>query len=844
MRSLNDIAYKYIGVHKKRSVLTISGITIAVTLLMSVGTLVVSLNNTYIQNAIKNCGDFEAGFSSVDKSTLKKIEEDDVFSNFSVVSNLSNLKLTNTADTLVVLKSYDESAFRKIPISLQKGSLPMKSNEILLEDNALKYFGNPKIGVKIKLNLIGEDNSDTTYISNLSKMEFVLCGIVKAQSYSDNESNIQVIFRNSPLTENVNYNIYFNINSKNNFDNILENIAKKYNIDSKNITYNYELISLRGKAKGPNKNNVNSIITILMLVVTITSILIIYNIFNISVLERIRHYGILRALGANKKQIKKIVLKEGFILGLISIPLGIFMGYMLALLTIQLLGRTMISDLNNIIITIDPKIIILCFVLSFVTIFLSVLGPSKKAAKVSPVEAITNNRAVEDIEMKKINYRLIRRLLGVEGEIAFKNIQRNKGRCLITISSLVITFVLFIVISTFNFYVQQVDSRSEWVIFDYKVMREGNFNESILNEIKAQKFIDKVNIIKNTTCGSLVPKSKLNVKYFDHEGGLPPKEFDYNGVKYAALPGASAILAYDTEEINECKKYLIQGKISIDDLTKERGVVLYFSDKVHDLTLGKDFNERIADIKLGDEIILDVNTNYPICYGDKNISEGYKVKVLAILNDMPSIDAINQPSSINLITTDDVFTDIKHQEGIDSVGVKLKKTANKEDSINFFKNLMSKDPSISLMNFGDMAREVEQERYTKKTFLYSFVITILIMGILNISNTITTNIILRNKEFATLKAIGMNQRSIRNIILIEGVIYVLISVIVGTTLGIPISHFINSSFSDMKEMSHTIPITQIFLCSIVILIITMCTVILSSRRLKNINITDCLKNEE
>ncbi|MBC8060947.1 MAG: ABC transporter permease, partial [Clostridiaceae bacterium] len=200
MRSLNDIAFKYIGVHKKRSILTISGITIAVTLLMSVGTLIASLNNTYIENAISNCGDFEAGFSSVNKSTLKKIEQDNVFSNFSVVSNLSDLKLSNDAHTLVVLKSYDESALRKLPISLQKGSLPMKSNEILLEDNALKYFGNPKIGDKIKLNLIDEDNSDTTYISNLSKMEFVLCGIVKAQSYSDNESNIQVIFRNSPLT--------------------------------------------------------------------------------------------------------------------------------------------------------------------------------------------------------------------------------------------------------------------------------------------------------------------------------------------------------------------------------------------------------------------------------------------------------------------------------------------------------------------------------------------------------------------------------------------------------------------------------------------------------------------
>lgn len=832
VKKFNDIAYKHIKIHRKRSVFTLISIVISVTLFMSVGTLLISLYHNEIDNSINRYGNYEAEFSDVDKITVDKLEKEKGLSNFSIVSNLTNLKLLNGAS--VDLKSYDENAFKNLPISLAKGKLPDKNNEILIGDNALKYFGDPKIGNKIKLNLKNEDN--------LTKAEYVLCGIIKSKEYSNDESNIEIIIRNCNLPSNANRNVYFNVNSKNNIENIISNIASKYNIGSQNKNYNYNLLSLKGKVHTPKGNNIFFIVFILILVVTIATILVIYNIFNISVLERIRHYGIFRAIGANQRQIKGLVLTEGFILGIVGIPIGILLGGLTSLLSIKLLNKTMISELNDIKLSFSPIVISICIALSFAAIFLSILVPCRKAAKISPLEAITNNKSVEKIKMKKINFRLTRKILGEEAEIAFKNMQRNKGRCLITISSLIITLVLFIVTCSLNFYGEKEDSRSPKSMFDYIIYNNNTFNNDTLKEIKEQRFINNAHIIKTQTYYSLVEENKINKKYFEHFQ-FRLNEVNDNGINYSG-PLQTGLLAYDEEQINECKKYLIQGNISLDQLTTQKCAMIFLNDKVNDFNQNKYFNEKIANIKVGDEIVIDNSNNCEISYGKKDISEGYKVKIIAILNNLPLIDTDNEPEPISLITTDKIFTDITHIEGFNRIGVKFRNGANKDEALNYFKNLITHDSSISFFNNEDFFKEIKQEYYTKKAFLYSFAITIFVIGILNIYSTITSNIILRSKEFATLKAIGMNEKSIFNIILIEGIVYGLASIIIGTALGISISYLIYKRFNNIREMPYNLPTIQIIECSIALLVVTIVTVFLSSRKLKNINIIECLKNEE
>lgn len=189
---------------------------------------------------------------------------------------------------------------------------------------------------------------------------------------------------------------------------------------------------------------------IVLVIIIISSVFVIRNSFAISITERTRQYGMLSSIGATKKQIKKNVLFEGFILGIIAIPLGILLGIIVNVILSVVLNTLMrnISEDFTFIFSVPVIAIIFSVFLAGITIYFSCISSARKASKVSPIDAIRSNTDIK-IKSKKIKSpKIIKKMFGIGGTVAYKNLKRNKKKYRTTVVSLIVSIMIFISVTS------------------------------------------------------------------------------------------------------------------------------------------------------------------------------------------------------------------------------------------------------------------------------------------------------------------------------------------------------------------------------------------------------------
>ena len=154
------------------------------------------------------------------------------------------------------------------------------------------------------------------------------------------------------------------------------------------MNYNNRLLSLSSPSFlfEINKSFLYILIFVLAIII-IATIAVIYNAFNISMMERINQFGLLRSVGASPRQIKGIVIKEALIMSAIGIPIGLFCGVLAMKIVMAFIKNIQFEDFDffqNFKVVVAPMALIISSVLGLITVYLSALGPAKKAANISP----------------------------------------------------------------------------------------------------------------------------------------------------------------------------------------------------------------------------------------------------------------------------------------------------------------------------------------------------------------------------------------------------------------------------------------------------------------------------
>ncbi|MFU0800554.1 MAG: ABC transporter permease [Xylanivirga thermophila] len=824
MKNYKEITGRYLNVQKKRTILTAIGIILSVALITAIGTMLVSMQNAMIQDEIDNKGDYHAILCNVpgDKiDNLKKhvkIEKAGVFRDdgFGVLQKMPEEQMEEYKHLppyrYIAISAYDRDNFNIKPIKLKEGRLPQTEGEIALDYWTLEYLPNqPKVGDKIHLTtgiridkqenhvLTKREKSENEVFEKTSEKDYVIVGLIEPNTmggYFEIGDGITYL-DNTSISPNESYNINIKLNSVKKAHDTVNSIADDIGlVDESNIDFNENLLRLSAQSISPSLNSsLMSILAFIILLIIVATIAVIYNSFNISVLERISQFGMLRCVGASPGQIREIILREALILSIISIPIGLVCGVFAMQVVVYIISRFQFDIFKHLVIVLSPPVFIISSILGLITVYLSVRGPANQAAKVSPLDAVRNTGNFKKENFDKVKKAPVSRwLFGIEGEIAYKNLRRNKKRFNITVFSMIISIILYIVFSSFVNFAFSMDAVDLDKKIDFSVWgkRSGVFSQENYETIKNLSGVDKVYKYRNTTSTLLIPEDKITARFKE----LQPEHLSEKENGAVKLYN-NAIISYGDENFDELKPYLKEGRIDIDALNKENGVLIVETSRVW-VNDTKDALIDIVDYNVGDTI--KITTDY-----DSDNPEYKTIKVAGILKQGLLNDKYNLNSAVNIITTEKVLQDVTGSDKYGQIYITLKEGSSKDAVAQYLKDYKEKELSIEYIDYAEQAKRDKNAAITMSIFLYGFVAVITLIGCLNIINTISTNLLLRTKELAVLKATGMTQGGIKKMVCLESIFYGIISAVYGSILGTGLSYILYTLFIGIREFAWVIP---------------------------------------
>ncbi|MEC3195890.1 FtsX-like permease family protein [Bacillus cereus] len=419
-----QLSRRYLKGNKKRTILTLIGIVLSVSLISTIGLFMNGTQISQIENTKKRQGySFHAVVLNYDESILKKIKYNPQIESFGLMSQGETVQVGEAA---VQMNFADDNALEFLKYSIIKGRLPSNDQEVAVDPWVLPYIKeNIQIGDSFELN----------------EKKYKLVGFLSDSTYTQENKVGRLLTYKSKFSAGEG-KILVGISSKANFNEVLEGL--KTISGENNINISNELIQLE---KPGYNNSIMATLIITISIVVIATIVVIYNAFQISVVERTRQFGLLRSIGATRKQIRQIVLREATFLAVIAIPIGIICS-LIALTSLQFTFSLLMENSKAVsIFHVDWNILLISSIITLLSVIASSLYPAYFAGKISPLLAISSRLSIKKEQIKKQKNSMVKKPLSIPLSMAMKNVKRNKNRYTITILSIIISSVLFITFS-------------------------------------------------------------------------------------------------------------------------------------------------------------------------------------------------------------------------------------------------------------------------------------------------------------------------------------------------------------------------------------------------------------
>ena len=604
----------------------------------------------------------------------------------------------------------------------------------------------------------------------------------------------------------------------------LSDVARK---DSDEVEVNQILINLTKTqlnpfSISPEYEQLMVVVAILCVVIMVASIICIKNSFDISITEKTKQYGMLRSIGATKKQIKNNVLFEALILGSIGIPFGILLGIFASYILVIICNKLLVSAITTKLILSPSWVgILISVLLGIITIYLSALGSSRRAKKVSPIESIRNSGEIK-IKSKKLKTpKLINKVFGIGGVISYKNIKRNRKKYRATIISITSSVMLFLI--AFAFVSGMKDETNEKVNkVDCTLKLSVQSDDPIyLNTLKLDNIKEYTVLRYKQENTEYINLNKEYIKYFNIT------EEDLNEQEHIS---SFPIVAVGKDEYS---KYLKSLNLNYENM-KDKCIFNDYQQLQYD---NKVYKGRKYANNVGDKIKI-IGTK------DNTNTDKIEITIGAITNSFP-MGIKSSPiygSSSFIIVSDEYYDKIfNNNKFIDSIYFNSDNTTKLQDDI---EQIVKNNDLIT--NYEEQRQQIVNVIILINIFLYGFIIVIALIGITNIFNTITTNMELRKPEFAMLKSIGMTNREFNKMIRLETLFMGIKSLIWGLIIGTIISIIM---FMDFKGISASEALVQLkiwqpILISVIAVFLLLTWIMnYAMKKTKTQNIIETIRNE-
>lgn len=828
INSYKQLTGKYLKANKKRTMLTIIGIILSVSLISSIGLFLKGMQDIQIEDIKNSEGSYHLVFTKTNEDLISKITNNPKVSRSGLFSMGDEIKI---GEKLVINEMVaTNQALELLPYRIRNGKLPQNKQEVAVEKWVLRNIDkDAKVGSDIKI----------------KEKVYTLSGILEdnINNQIDNKGVILSINNNMDKENKV---LLVEISPKTNLKSAL---AELKNLGDKGtVMENTYLLMFLGE--GLDDSGVMGLyftIAIIIGIVVIATIAVIYNAFQISVVERIKQFGLLRAIGITPKQIRKIVLKEATLLAAIGVPIGLLFGVIAIYginIAFEIIGRDSIKIMKP---SVSPTILGISASVGVVAIYISAWLPAFFAGRISPLVAISSRTSIkkEKIKRKKT---ILGKVFGFEGTLAAKNMKRNRKRYMITVFSIVISVVLFITFTSFMDMTLNISpDLSETQNVAFSVVRDGiateknlTIDEKIIDDIKGIKTVDKLYKVYKPYYfkGAIDKKSEL--KEIKDIGNI------YNSINFEGEEKThitSSIAIYDENALEISKKYLLSGNIDVEKMNEENGVILINKNRIWNQKTNKTYYGPIANMKVGDEIYLQYrdSSKDEVEFGKKDIN---KVKVMAILKNDP-FNFRGNDNDLKIITTKELASKLIENDNIKPINlnITIKDLKNEEIAKTQIEEAIESNTSLMLINRIDNNRQEKSFMLMIKILIYGFVVVISLIGSVNIINTLTTNIILRKREFSVLKSIGLTQKGLKKMIVLEGIYYGIIGTIYGSIIGCGLSFLMFKGLGDVREFGFRIPFRAIVIAGTFSIGIGYLSVLAPLRRIKKGNLIEAVREE-
>lgn len=801
MKTILNLAWANTRFHRVKNILSGLAIvftTILVYLIISIGMGMVNTQN-YAVNSIYPT--FHTMYRNVSEPVKDQLILNRSLEEYGLRQDIGEIPIE---DGRIILTHFDRQALKLSKGTIEEGKVPQKNNEVALSKEGLSSLGfaNAKLGDTIPLSY---QRYEKDGLSVAQVDDFKLVGILPDGAQTKKNKVLSMFVSDDftkaviPETERV-YRVLvrFRTNEASTTDeieNISKKVAKDFDISEADTVMNSDYLF----ANYIDPSFFQGMIFIVAIIL-IVGALTIYSIYYVSMINKVQEYGKLRALGANKKQIRIVVLVENLLVALFAIPIGLIISVFSAKFFFQQIMSTyteneMMAVMQKVIAEgkvslFIPWVALLAILVTLLTVVISSLKPMRFASKIMPVEAM--NYAGKKAKTRKQQKGFINLNLR---KLAETNLFRNKKRTFTTIISLSLIGILFVVVATIFNCMNPAQIARDAIAEDFRIVTDAVSGDQ-MNPQKEWTVIQQNNPLSEETLKEIEQLSGVEKIY-------PHQTINFEASTIMSVYGDGALTGYlkgfDEEQFKEINKYVKEEDVSFADLLTGNKVI---ATEV--------LVNHYPKIKIGSQIEL------KLFAGNQTITK--KVTVAAIA-DVPeayqdsgtlltSNQFIRELSPYNLTYTIDVQAQPKK---ITAIKEKLTYIINRYDylRIDSFEEIQKEWQSITVLMSGAV---------------YGIMLILGIVGVMNLINTTIDSILTRKKQLGVMQAIGMSNRQMRQMLQGEGLFYaagiIILSVVFGSLLGYG-AYLYAVAHRILQIKTYAYPTIQVLLLVLIVIIVQL-----------------------
>lgn len=823
----------YIKKYKNRSISIGIGIVLGIALIVGVGSLSFSAKEQNIKQTEYELGSHFVRYNDLNDNQVDDIENmknDGTGDN--PKDNIGKLGLityydssTPESDDLTNIASVNRELLELQNTELVKGNFPKKANEVVIEKWVLDNLGvKPEIGQKITIDLYGRKKKET----------FVVSGIL-SDRVSAKSSGIMEIFLNRDFKKsNEKTDAYVRFKDD---KNIVENIylvADDLGLDDEGISVNRMLLDAMGQLEEIDYNLIYSAIA-----AAIVLAIVVYGVFNISIIQRISEYGLIRAIGGKLSDIVKLLLTELLLIWLVSLPIGVAVGYLVAVLLKKVSGNVfteMAVELSTI--SVPIEIIGFASVVSLLIITFIVVLLAWKIKRISPIDEIRGN--IKTSVDKKRNQKMIRKrknnslsyskIIPIEIKMAMKNVLRNKSGFAITLISMCLGSVMFLASSFYSDLMKDQQKKLEEVSrvnTDFKISMiitkpmYAGYSIKDIEDIRSINGVENVDEIRSLYARMFLKENQiLDKEYFKKENEGTYTKNVLGGLLVDCGNGdkilKSGVYGYNDTLLKKLDKHLAKGNVDLKEMNNEEVAIAMVPKNNGKYTVGVDIGDKLKvtfreDGISSEEYLKMTDT------GGKYITKEFKI--VGIVNELVDYsDYYVDDRSVNLVLSNKQFEKFSGYKNAQIVNIEMNDNANRE-------KVAKQILTIANRTSGNVFADLTEERMTlaameenKQMFINAIIGILFLISIINIVNNIKYSMVSRRAEFGIIRAVGADNKMFRKIVLSEGLMYGLYSGVISVIVALIVCWGIYSPMAEFlispKFLVNPITFAGVFLMNV------------------------------